>query len=293
MAEILLPNDYPDGERFSRTKKSFERGALREIGFGKNKLKAKVYSWQMAALFALSNNKTIDGNGQQISQFRLLEAYYNGFTQGLAKFKELYPVSLFFADQKQYVQTLHYACYHTDPITGKHEKRWSKMINSWLEMFTSFEMLKQFGFYAGLYSGVTEMKSIYPIPFTNLEKCYLQHPDQLSDLAKDKADVIDVKATAPKHKPSENERKALYKFYMDEILKRNDPLYKLWNRWSKKDYRQQSNQSLKTYNSKKGHMEAVTIRVLSEKKPGYEKRANAINADIEALTTNFNKKVPL
>jgi hypothetical protein len=95
-----------------------------------------------------------------------------------------------------------------------------------------------------------------------------------------------------KHKPSEREREALYLYYTQGKVKRSHELYQLVNWWNKDDNRQQSNHHLKTYNTTKGHMEAVKMRVLSEKSNGWEKTEKEIQSDIENLTINFNKKVP-
>lgn len=92
----------------------------------------------------------------------------------------------------------------------------------------------------------------------------------------------------PKHIPSENERDALYYYYMGTFPKKGEKLYTETLDWKKDDYRLHSNRSKKSYNSKKGHMEAVLIRVLSEKKPGWEKRRDRIQQDIIKLTENLN-----
>jgi len=102
----------------------------------------------------------------------------------------------------------------------------------------------------------------------------------------------DIKPETPKHKPSEKEREALYLYYTKHNIERSNPLYKLFNKWSKADYRIQSNRSLKSFKSKKGHMEAVRTRVLSEKQNRDGKTAETIKTDIEKLTINYNKKVP-
>jgi len=93
-----------------------------------------------------------------------------------------------------------------------------------------------------------------------------------------------------KHQPSEPKREALFLFYTIGKVERSHPLYKWVNNWNKDDYRHYSNDNLKTYNSKKGHMEAVKMRVLSEKPNGWEKTTEEIKADIEQLTRNFKRK---
>jgi hypothetical protein len=97
----------------------------------------------------------------------------------------------------------------------------------------------------------------------------------------------------PKHQLSKAKQDALYLYYTGEVLKKKDTLWRYWNDWRKDDYRHQSNHQLKTYNTKKMHMEAVKMQVLKEKPQGWKKTADEIQADIEKLTENYKRKPQL
>lgn len=101
----------------------------------------------------------------------------------------------------------------------------------------------------------------------------------------------DRKPTTPtaKHQPSEKVREAIYLYYTRKILKRSDPLYKYWNKWSNDGYRISSNGSVKTYNTKRGHLLAVKMRVQAERKKNNKTVADRIQKDILALDNNFTK----
>lgn len=94
------------------------------------------------------------------------------------------------------------------------------------------------------------------------------------------------------NQPSNRERQAMYNFYMGTYPKKGEDLYKETLNWEKDHIRLHSNASRKSLNSKKGHMEAVRERVLSEKKQGWKKVSDRIGQDISTLLENFNKRVP-
>jgi len=187
--QIIIPEDYPEGERFAMIKERFRTGAMRTIIF--NEVKAQIFNPELMAFFATPGFKMqYHATGEEVQKIYLLKAFVEGYSEGKAKFKELYfvPPAVLFSNPKPYIETLHEACFHSDPITGKDGFAWIRKISQFPYLVTNLKSIREKGFYSGLYASVMELKSIYPRSFATFEECHLEKnassPEGLSNFEK-------------------------------------------------------------------------------------------------------------
>jgi hypothetical protein len=172
--QIIIPKDYPEGERFKDAKYKFKAGVLRTIVF--NHVKAQIFNSDLMAFFATPGFELMFSNGEPVPKKDLFKAYVEGYSEGKEKFKELYPATpaILFSNPKPYIETLHEACFHCDPITGKEGFAWVKKVSQFPIHLTGLKHIWEKGFYAGLYASVKEVRAVYPRSFATFEECHLE-----------------------------------------------------------------------------------------------------------------------
>jgi hypothetical protein len=180
--QIIIPEDYPEGERFNNAKEKFKAGISRTLNF--NGVKAKIFNGELMALFGTPGFELKYATGEPVQKLDLLRAFVEGYSEGKERFNELYsvpPYILLFSNPKLYIETLHLACFHCDPITGREDFSWIKKVSQYPYLFTSIKDFKEKGFYSGLYASVMELQTNYPRPFATFEECPLENKSSLPE----------------------------------------------------------------------------------------------------------------
>jgi hypothetical protein len=110
-------------------------------------------------------------DGTTIDPGIYIAAYLDGFEDGEKWFTETYKVSndVFWTNSKDLVAALKDAFFVCDPYSKSPKNMWSKWLTRW-PLGLSIKGMKEFGFYAALYSSVIELKFKHPKQFKDFDK---------------------------------------------------------------------------------------------------------------------------
>lgn len=161
-----------DIERFFEQSETFKmEKALFNKGLGytviHNGYKAPIYVLELGKVLT-STKVPIFKSVKTFNGINLTSIYVEGFKEGREYFKKEYAVSpnTLFGNTESYVKNLHHLYYHKEPVTGKNG--WIYYRNTYPFLFTE-EKIKDYGFAAGIFFEIEELKKKYPYLFRDFE----------------------------------------------------------------------------------------------------------------------------